>query len=320
MEWGMHHLMLIAALITPTHSVTQIIKKKVTISNPHYYQSHESIPHPPITIWIHGTRFIRRPLYNNFFKGIPSLKLAQDLASDYHLYQIAKTLNKTAPQAFPMETFYLFGWSGKIRIHDRIEAADILYKEIQRIVTEYQNKYHRYPDIRIIGHSHGGNVALYLGKMKQSADESIYIKELILLACPVQESTKKYVADDIFEKTYAFYSTLDVVQVIAPQVVYNVHRTKRGNLRTEMKWNFLSGRCFDHHARLAQVKIKVNGRALFHTEFSRPKFIGLLPHILHVVNSWDVDYTHPPETSKLLCVYTRKEQKINERRSRVRAQ
>ena len=319
MEWGMHHLILIAALTVHTHIISQMIKKKVTIAHPHYYQSQEVI-HPPITIWIHGTRFIRRPLFNTFFKGVPSLKLALDLAPDYYLYQIAKTLNKTAPEIFPMETFYLFGWSGKIRTHVRVQAAEILYREIQRIVAEYRAKYNHYPDIRIIGHSHGGNVALYLAKNKISPDDDLHIKELILLACPVQENTKKYVADAMFEKTYALYSTLDMVQVIAPQVVYNVHRTKRGHLRTELKWNFLSGRCFDNHAQLAQVKIKVNGRALFHTEFSRPKFVGLLPHIIHMINAWDVDYTQTPDTAKLLCVYTRKEQKFNEKRSRARAQ
>ncbi len=319
MEWSMHVLMLITTLGMTPHALAQLIKKRVTIPNPDCYKSSTLITHPPITIWIHGTRFIRRPIFDTFFKGTPSLKLAQDLAHDYYLNQIAKTLNKTAPEVFPMETFYLFGWSGKMRTYIREEAAEILYKEIQRIVGEYQKQYSCYPEIRIIGHSHGGSVALYLAKLKKSTDQPIRIKELILLACPVQECTKKYVEDPTFEHTYALYSTLDVVQVLAPQVVYNVYKTKRGHLRTELKWNFLSGRCFDHHSKLSQVKIKVNGRALFHSEFSRPKFVSLLPHILHVVNSWHVDYTDTPDTSKLLCVYTRKEQKLNEKKARVRA-
>ena len=170
-----------------------------------------------------------------------------------------------------------------------------------------------------MGHSHGGNVALYLGKMIMPKHETLRIKELVLLACPVQAKTKKYIDSEIFERTYAIYSTLDVVQILAPQVVYNVYRTKRGHLRTEMKWNILSSRRFDPHPKLAQVKIKVNGRALFHNEFSHHRFLTLLPHILHVINTWNVDLKHPPNTKKLLCVYTRQEQKANERKKRVRA-
>lgn len=320
MKWGIYHTVVTASLAFVLPICGRTIKKKVTIAHSEYHKSKEyASDHPPITIWIHGTKFIRRPVFNTFFKGIPGLKLAKNLAPDYYLHKIATTLNKTAPEIFPMETFYLFGWSGKLRTSTRIEAAEVLYNEIQQLITDYRKKYNQYPDIRMFGHSHGGNVALYMGGVKKNEQNPLKIKELILLACPVQEKTKKYIEDEIFEHTYALYSSLDVVQVLAPQVVYNVYRTKRGHLRTEMKWNFLSGRCFDHHCKLKQVKIKMNGRALFHTEFSRPKFVGLLPHILHVLNTWTVEYTHAPDAPKLLCVYTRKEQKINEKKSRVRA-
>lgn len=328
MRWGMYQLLLGIACILSTSTAQSrrkrsILKKKLTISSHEFSQSKKAnasqLDAPPITVWIHGTRFIWRPIFKNFFHNKPGLKLAQDLAPDYYLHKVSKALNKTAPHIFPMDTLYLFGWSGKLRDKIRVEAAQVLYNELQRIIKEYKATYNTSPVIRLIGHSHGGNVALYLGKMKQPTDEPLHIKELILLACPVQQKTKKYIEDEIFDHTYALYSTLDMVQVLAPQVAYTVYRTKRGHLRTEMKWNFLSRRTFEHHPKLAQIKIKINGRALFHSEFTHQKFVSLLPHILHVINTWDIDYNHPPDTKKLLSVYTRKQQKFNERKVRVHA-
>ncbi len=306
-------------LLSQTYARSRILKKKLSIAPSNYSVSKSQSKAPPITIWIHGTRFIRRPIFSTVFKNNPGLKLAQEVPPDYYLHQLAKSFHKTAPEVFPMKTFYIFGWSGKLRDKVRFEAAQALYKHLHEVISEYKKTYKKDPIIRIIGHSHGGNVALYLGKIKDKKNETLKIKELVLLACPVQTKTKKYIEDDMFERTYAIYSTLDMVQVLAPQVEYNVYRTKRGHLRTELKWNILSNRRFDPHPKLAQVKIKINGRALFHNEFSHQRFVSLLPHILHVINTWDVDYTHPPDTKKLLCVYTRKEQKINEKKKRVRA-
>src|SRR3972149_1195824 len=207
-----------------TYAGSHVVKKKVSIPPNKYAHPPSLLNNPPITVWIHGTRFIRRPVFHTFFKDTPSLKLASDLAPDYHLHHIAKTLHKTAPEIFPWETLYLFGWSGKLREKVRLEAAEQLYKELHRITAEYKMKYKTDPIIRIIGHSHGGNVALYLGKMAQPHHETLRIKELVLLACPVQTKTKTHMHSDIFEQTYAIYSTLDLVQVLAPQFVYNVYR------------------------------------------------------------------------------------------------
>lgn len=258
---------------------------------------------PPINIWIHGTRFIRRPLFHTFFNSTPSLRLAQELAPDYYLRKIANILCTSNPNQFSLDTFYLFGWSGKLRAVVREEAAEILFQELQRIIAQYQKRYHRKPFIRIITHSHGGSVALNLVKVKDKKGQPFKINELILLACPVQESTCTYIEDDLFDHTISLYSSLDMVQVLAPQIKYNVFRTKKGHIRSRMHWPLFSHRRFQEHPKLAQVKIKINGRALFHTEFTSRRFVSILPSIIQVIHTWQAHQSLPHSTH-LLCVYT----------------
>src|SRR3990167_724142 len=121
---------------------------------------------PPVTIWVHGTRFIRRPIFYNFFNSTPSLRLAKELAPDYYLHNVARVLCKSAPDLFYLDTFYLFGWSGRLSTSDRELSSKALYHEIKQLVADYERVYHCKPFIRIITHSHGGTVALHMAKMR----------------------------------------------------------------------------------------------------------------------------------------------------------
>ncbi len=278
--------------------------KKLTIAHHHAFIRQSPTPAaPPINIWIHGTRFIRRPLFHTFFNSTPGLRLAQELAPDYYLRKIANILCTSNPNQFSLDTFYLFGWSGKLSSVVREEAADILFSQLEQIIADYEKKYNTKPFIRIITHSHGGSVALNLAKVKEKKEQSFMVNELVLLACPVQESTRKYVEDEIFDHTISLYSSLDMVQVLAPQVKYNVFRTKKGHLRSRMNWPLFSYRRFQEHPKLAQVKIKINGRALFHTEFTSRRFVTILPYIIQVMNTWQAHQSIPHSTH-LLCVST----------------
>ena len=283
----------------------RVLKKKVSLSNKYYSPPSSQEVAPPITIWIHGTRFIRRPLYHAVFKGKPGLLLAREIDSYYQIQHVTYKLHQTAPEMFPFETFYVFGWSGKLNAKVRENASRVLYEQLIKVKNEYILKYGNNPKIRLITHSHGGNVALNLAKFKKEED-NLSIDQLILLACPVQEKTKKYIEDDLFKKTYALYSSLDMVQILAPQIEYRAYRTKRGHMRSEMCWPPLSSRTFEYHPKLAQTKIKINGRALFHTEFANVRFASFIPHIIHVINCWNSQFH--PGTSHLLCVYIRKDE------------
>ena len=302
-------MVMLLSCITPLNCYHKIIKKKLVVSYADQLRPHSTHypPKPPLTIWVHGTRFIRRPMFNNFFNSIPHLKLAKDVPKEYYLHTIARTLSKTDPYRFPFQTFYVFGWSGKLSASQREQAAEYLYKGLIHLIAAYKKIYHTDPIIRVITHSHGGTVALNLAKVKGSP--SFRINELILLACPVQKNTHSYIKDELCEKTYALCSSLDVVQLLAPQIISNVYRTKKGHLRSKMHWPPFSERCFPGNPKLTQVKLKMNGRGIFHNEFNSKPFIAVLPRILTTMNSWKNEKWCNENGAYLLCVYTPKQKK-----------
>lgn len=304
-------LALIFATVTPYCSCERLLKRKVTFSatcSVHTQldspmpqtKGHSTTAPPPITIWIHGSRLFPRTVYKSFFNNRPQLKLARDLEAGYSLRQIADTFIARDPQQFSYETFYLLGWSGKLSFTAREETAHELYKQLKKIYVEYKARYHADPFIRIITHSHGGNVALNLvrEKLKYDPHSTLHIAQLILLACPVQVKTQKYLHDPMFEKVYALCSALDLIQILDPQGLYPSSKNTP----------LFSQRCFPNNKKLAQVKIQINNRAITHAEFVTPKFLYYLPNIIQEINIWHVEtpvsLEHNQRT-RLLCVTTK---------------
>jgi hypothetical protein len=264
------------------------VRKKVTIPSSLRIVSEitdESNRH--ITIWIHGTRFFRHPYYYKSFDGKPGLRLATMLEPQCYLRNIAERLSVRAPDVFNMDNFYIFGWSGKLNAQERKIAAAVLYEELFQLKNKYQVRYGSAPRISIVTHSLGGAVALNLAAVaKERLLDELCIEQLILLACPVQEGTMNYIKDPIFKRIYAIHSSLDFVQIIAPQICYDVRDTKGGVVRKRFKFPPFSQRYFPDHDKLAQIKLKVNGRALLHQEFIGKKFLELLPCMIPVIDQW----------------------------------
>ncbi len=291
---------------------TRTIRKKVTLTRTfHSPATHKkNQPSPPITVWVHGTYLLRRPLFHSFFEGKSKLKKASDLEQRFNLRVIADTLSHIAPDSFHLKHFYLFGWSGRLNAIEREEAATALRDQLQELVTAYKKTYSTPPSIQILAHSHGGNVVLNLAKVTQDKAIDFVIEKLILLACPVQTKTVNYIQNPLFKKVYALYSSLDLVQVLAPQMLHRISQTEEGTLKAEFKIPTFSKRRFPFYDNLLQVKIKINGRAIMHTEFTKPRFLTALPNIIGLMDIWhDKELRNMPiaDTTKLLCVYTHKQ-------------
>jgi len=236
---------------------------------------------PTITVWIHGTRFFPRPLFKKFFKRKAGLVCADKISPEYRLRAIANILHQSNPVLFELEHLYLFGWSGKLCFKERQQTAELLYATLVQKVREYRKLYGKKPKIRLISHSHGGNVALNLSNIHHTED--IVIDELIMLACPVQQQTLHCIKDPFFKHIYALYSTLDTLQVIDPQGLY----------KREEKTALFSKRLFPPQANLAQIKIRLNGRAIFHNEFVHKKFLCHLTVVIDSIKEWqknDIDH------------------------------
>ena len=235
-----------------------------------------------ITVWIHGTKFS-----NIFFKKIylPKLTHAINSFPSYKIYTIANILSKYDHSEYQFESFYIFGWSGLLSWQEREKACKYLYKYLKNLIQEFKNKYNYIPKINIITHSHGGNVALNLAKIKNINDNELAIDKLILLACPVQKRTKDLIKDStIFKNVYSFYSTLDAMQILDPQ---GFHRIDKAEIQPiKKKGSFFSRRRFDSSENLRQAKIKINGRGILHSEFLMKQFLSILPSLIHEIDSY----------------------------------
>lgn len=213
------------------------------------------VTHDFITVWVHGTKLTPTLVCANFFYRMPGMNSALVYDQKYHKRAVAELLCQLDPEHYILEQFYFFGWNGKLSFSAREQASYDLFNALSDLIYSYQNMHGYKPKIRIITHSHGGNVVLNLAKIDPIF--AITIDELILLGCPVQDKTKTLIAADCFKKVYAFYSGADIFQIIDPQGLYKSAEAKRT----------FSERRFNHHDKLRQAHIKLNGRSLMHVEF-----------------------------------------------------
>lgn len=235
------------------------------------------------TIIIHGTRppkLLRKipAVYVRTYRKLGFIKASNTKHKDnkkYRLPYIPTLLNKVDNKFVDINNCYLFGWSGKLDPKARLKAAHDLYLEIKK---------HNLKHIRLITHSHGGNVALNLVPIVEKyKDKNFKIEELVLLACPVQKMTSNYLSSSIFNKKYNFHSHGDLIQVVDPQKLY----------KTEKKLcdvPLFSQRHFRSKYNIAQVRIKSSGRDILHSEFLDHSFIKFLPTAMNLVDN--IKITH----------------------------
>lgn len=269
---------------------------------------------PPITVWVHGTRMLSRLTMHKFFNDKPCLKHATEIKSVHRLKIIADVLSRYASDIFPLETLYFFKWSGKLNAQKRQEAAKQLYHELKQVVADYIKRYSTYPKIQILAHSHGGNVVLNMVTVPKLND-NLQIDTIVFMAVPVQYKTMHLIGNSMFKKVYVLSSSLDFVQIIAPQL----RKKKSGSMHYGIKFPPFSNRRFPAYKHVAQANIKINGRALFHNEFIKPRFLQLLSHILTAIDTCNIQgaaqYTNGHDIRQLLCVHTKR--KYASRRNRI---
>lgn len=265
-------------------------------------------PRPVLNIWIHGTfpqDFIAEKLHNiapfkhivNLYFCPPGLNKVVDLPTKYHYCQLARTAAETDPYMFPLESFYLFGWSGKLSPYDRDVEGALLYKEIQRLIKDKSSG--QQPFIRIIAHSHGGNVALAMAKECTNQKPAFYVDELILLGTPVNKATAHCTKDPLFTQIFSVHSHIDMIQVLDPQglpeltavikkILVDATLNDIKDLFSAFKHEpFFSARHFEPQENLKNVRLQFNGRDIFHMECIIPDFFVRLPIIIKALENED---------------------------------
>lgn len=271
------------------------IKKEIDLTKKSWPDSRSWGTKPAITIWIHGTRLFPASAFLGILSARPGLNPVTEVDPRHYTFKTAHLLEKLYPEQFSVDSFYVFGWTGRLSYNERERAADILYQSIAKKINEYK-KSGITPYVRIVSHSHGGNISLNLAHVSQKYSHKFSVDELILLACPVQQFTSHLVGNPMFKRVYSLYSRLDIVQILDPQGLRTLFSRgfKKCKKHRKMK-PFFSSRRFKPQKNMHQVKIKINGRALFHNSFIRAQFVQVLPIIVDEIRHWD-DGQFPADT------------------------
>jgi len=235
---------------------------------------------PTITVWVHGTLGLSKVVFPQFFMSIPGMRKAHDYNPKTNLYKVAETLCTTDPETFAREDFYLFGWSGTLSCKARRKAAQELYEQLVLLVGQYKWRYGVTPKIRLVTHSHGGNVALYLAEIQTEQTIPLAIDELVMLACPVQKRTIHLIKDPMFKTIFSLYSKFDLIQVLDPQGIYEIKDIFLGRKKRKSETPFFSERKFPDQPNLIQKQATHHGRAITHLEFILTKFLTQFPDTL----------------------------------------
>ncbi len=202
-----------------------------------------------LTIFVHGSVGLRPSLAVNTLMHLitdqieesPYRKTVEAIRADHFFYknqaiqQIGllpiHTLNgnyeNSAAQLFadlynyvqqevnPEQTniYYTYGWSGLISHKARYKDARIFYEKLREELNELKKR-HITPKIRIVAYSHGGNIGLLLGRIREELypNDTFEINELVLIGTPIQSQTDFLVCNPIFIKVYNIYSRGDCIQ------------------------------------------------------------------------------------------------------------
>lgn len=271
------HIILFYAIFIFLAGCHHTSKKRTTRKVPFSWQQcikKECVEPTAITIFIHGTNlpdfFLQFPFIYNLGYAPKGLSLAYDLHEKYRLKNI-QILAVEDPEQFPLESLYIFGWDGSLSFKKRHKEAEKLYHELCAIRKCWPNI-----PITLIGHSHGGNIALNLARVAQERrDDQLTIDRLVLLACPVQKATAHHIHAPCFKRIYALYSPIDCVQVLDPQGLYAESKTD-----SKSDCPLFSQRQFPHNEKLMQCRLRFNGHGMAHIDFILRPFLRKLPGIL----------------------------------------
>ncbi len=261
-----------------------------------------------VTIFIHATLplgpFLKIPLVKKYAWCPEGLNSISSIQEDFYLTSLAKILCVEDPDLFNKDFFYLFGWSGRLSIKDRRKAAAELAQALSLLKEQYISKGIDI-SLRLITHSHGGNVALHLAEF--FTDKPPFtIDELILLACPVQKKTSSYSTHPLFSSILSLHSHFDVIQRIDPQGIYNFLESVESNgleftlSHLSTVGPFFSLRHFTPSPLLREVHIKYPSRELLHIEFILTDFIRSLPKFIHSIKALSQDKPYQEEITYII--------------------
>jgi hypothetical protein len=230
-----------------------------------------------VTIYVHGTttklglQFLSKFLPEVGY-GAPGLHHVDEMEKKALFRRDVDILCAGDSKRFNKDHFYTFRWSGTLSFSARQIAGKELYEAVIKLLEEYKKKYGYYPKIRIMTFSHGGNVALNMAShLPFFKGEHVHL-ELLIVACPVQKVTEKFIQHREIDSVYTIYSTRDLLQIVD---TYTFEKKRYFPKR------FFKNTCDN----CRQIKVLINKRGLGHLDLLR-SFMLHLPDALNKADSF----------------------------------
>lgn len=133
----------------------------------------------------------------------PTLNLADTKNNKYAAYPLAKvyqTISNTLETTPEKQLFYTFGWSGLISQASRRYEAIRLYNALQEELDKLKAQGIA-PKIRLIAHSHGGNLCLNLAAVTKVLEAHAFDQKHIYATDPDEQESVEQMAQMILRLT-----------------------------------------------------------------------------------------------------------------------
>ena len=115
--------------------------------------------------------YLEQPiLQKGLVRVIPTFSLLRTKSKKFAAYPFCKAYKRITDYVKPGQErnyFYTFGWSGLISQKRRRLEAIRFYNEVSAELEKYHKK-EIYPKVRILTHSHGGNMVAYIGALDEA--------------------------------------------------------------------------------------------------------------------------------------------------------
>lgn len=156
-----------------------------------------------------GPQEVSADIINRFHKR--ALTKEEAKYSAYHIVAAYDTFARRVDPEKKDRAYFLYGHLGMLSQSYRKNSGQELYFWLVGLAAKYKQNYSKI-QIDVVAHSHGGNIALWLGAFEDQHKRGLFVNNLVMYATPIQVETFRFAYRPAFGHVYNLYSDGDHIQ------------------------------------------------------------------------------------------------------------
>jgi hypothetical protein len=156
-----------------------------------------------------GPQEVSADIINRFHKR--ALTKEEAKYSAYHIVAAYDAFARRVDTEEKARVYFLYGHLGMLSQSYRKNSGQELYFWLADLAAKYKQSYSKI-QIDVVAHSHGGNIALWLGAFEDRHKRGLFVDNLVMYATPIQVETFRYAYRPAFGHVYNLYSDGDPIQ------------------------------------------------------------------------------------------------------------